>query len=143
MLLVNGGSGIGTGWSTTIPSYNPLEIIEQLLERMDNQPMRRMKPWYKNFTGTIEPIQGTTKFAVTGVYNWSSANTIVITELPVGTWTNTYKEMLERCMDGHGAFKKGDVISIQAKHTDTTIYFKIKMSSDCANKLRHESCLHT
>jgi len=27
MVLVNGSQGIGTGWSTTIPSYNPREII--------------------------------------------------------------------------------------------------------------------
>lgn len=137
MLLVNGGSGIGTGWSTTIPSYNPLEIIQQLQHRLDNKPMHRMKPWYKDFKGTIEPIIGTTtKFAVTGVYTWSSANTIVITELPVGTWTNTYKEMLERCVDGCGAFKKGDIVSLQAKYTDTIVYFKVKMSSGCAKRLR-------
>ena len=138
MLLVNGGSGIGTGWSTTIPSYNPLEIIEQLLHRLssDTKQWNRMKPWYRDFKGTIAPIQGTTKFAITGVYNWSSANTIVITELPVGTWTNTYKEMLDRCVDGYGYFKKGDIVSIQAKYTDTTVHFKVKMSSDCAKKLR-------
>ena len=144
MLLVNGGSGIGTGWSTTIPSYNPLEIIEQLLQRMSEDTLlpqlqwsfRRMKPWYKDFTGTIEPIQGTTKFAVKGVYSWASANTIVITELPIGTWTNTYKEMLERCVEGHGAFKKGDIVSLQSNYTDTTVYFKVKMSSECAQKLR-------
>lgn len=144
MLLVNGGSGIGTGWSTTIPSYNPSEIIEQLLGRVRGErllpqlqfPFERMIPWYRDFKGTIEPIQGTTKFAVTGVYTWSSANTIVITELPVGTWTNTYKETIERCMDGYGAFQKGDIVSIQATHTDTTVYFKVKMSSDCAQKLR-------
>ena len=136
MLLVNGGSGIGTGWSTTIPSYNPLEIIQQLQHRLDNKPMHRMKPWYKDFKGTIEPIQGTTKFAVTGVYTWSSANTIVITELPVGTWTNTYKEMLERCIDGCGAFQKGDIVSLQGKYTDTIVHFKVKMSSGCAKRLR-------
>jgi len=136
MLLVNGGSGIGTGWSTTIPSYNPLEIIQQLRNKLDNKPTNRMKPWYKDFTGTIEPIQGTTKFAVKGVYSWSSTNVIVITELPVGTWTNTYKEMLEKCVDGYGAFKKGDIVSIQANHTDTTVYFKVRMTSECASKLR-------
>ena len=136
MLLVNGGSGIGTGWSTTIPSFNPMEIIQQLHNRLDNKPLYRMKPWYRDFKGTIEPIQGTTKFAVTGVYTWSSVNTIVITELPIGTWTNTYKETIERCMDGYGAFKKGDIVSIQANYTDTTVLFKVKMSSDCAQKLR-------
>jgi len=27
MVLVNGSSGIGTGWSTDIPCYNPREIV--------------------------------------------------------------------------------------------------------------------
>ena len=28
MILVNGANGIGTGWSSSIPSFNPLDIIE-------------------------------------------------------------------------------------------------------------------
>lgn len=28
MCLVNGSEGIGTGWSTTIPNYNPMEIVD-------------------------------------------------------------------------------------------------------------------
>ena len=28
MVLVNGAQGIGTGWSTSIPNYNPREIIQ-------------------------------------------------------------------------------------------------------------------
>ncbi len=28
MILVNGANGIGTGWKTSIPCYNPLDIIQ-------------------------------------------------------------------------------------------------------------------
>ncbi len=28
MVLVNGADGIGTGWMTKIPNYNPREIVE-------------------------------------------------------------------------------------------------------------------
>ena len=31
MILVNGAIGIGTGWMTNIPCFNPLDIINQLL----------------------------------------------------------------------------------------------------------------
>ena len=31
MVLVNGADGIGTGWMTKIPNYNPREIVEVLL----------------------------------------------------------------------------------------------------------------
>lgn len=30
MVLVNGAEGIGTGWSTKIPNYNPRDICENL-----------------------------------------------------------------------------------------------------------------
>lgn len=35
MMLVNGADGIGTGWMTKIPNYNPREIIENLHRMMD------------------------------------------------------------------------------------------------------------
>lgn len=42
MVLVNGADGIGTGWMTKIPNYNPREIIENLqrmMEDVDPKPM--------------------------------------------------------------------------------------------------------
>lgn len=30
MVLVNGAEGIGTGWSTKVPNYNPREIVENI-----------------------------------------------------------------------------------------------------------------
>ena len=30
MVLVNGAEGIGTGWSTYIPNYNPRDIVANL-----------------------------------------------------------------------------------------------------------------
>lgn len=27
MVLINGANGIGTGWMTNIPCYNPIDII--------------------------------------------------------------------------------------------------------------------
>jgi len=34
MVLVNGAVGVGSGWSTKIPSYHPLEIIQNLLNKI-------------------------------------------------------------------------------------------------------------
>ena len=31
MILVNGVDGIGTGWSTNIPPFNPSDIVEYIL----------------------------------------------------------------------------------------------------------------
>jgi DNA topoisomerase-2 len=34
MVLVNGAEGIGTGWSTTIPQYSPLDLVDNLRARL-------------------------------------------------------------------------------------------------------------
>ena len=36
-LLLNGSKGIGTGWSTVVPSYNALEIVNHLVKRIRGQ----------------------------------------------------------------------------------------------------------
>ena len=38
MCLVNGAEGIGTGWSTYIPCYNPREIVDNILHLMRDEP---------------------------------------------------------------------------------------------------------
>lgn len=56
MVLVNGAEGIGTGWSTSIPCFNPGEIVKNLQQKLKNPDFTftKMMPWYRNFTGTIE-----------------------------------------------------------------------------------------
>lgn len=137
MLLVNGAAGIGTGWSSTIPSYNPLDIIHQIRNLLAGRPLQRMTPWFKGFCGTVTAIPGTTKYRIAGKHALLNPTTIHITELPVGTWTNNYKEFLERAVEGYGAFKKGDIVSIKANHTDTVVDFKVQLSSAAIVKIRH------
>ena len=55
-VLINGAEGIGTGWSTRIPNYNPREIIKNIKLMIKNQETLPMKPYYKNFRGKIEII---------------------------------------------------------------------------------------
>lgn len=61
MALVNGVEGIGTGWSTRVPCYNPRDIVKSLFVLMDTgegTQLEPMTPWYHNFQGTIEPVIG-------------------------------------------------------------------------------------
>jgi len=37
MILVNGAEGIGTGWSTFLPNYNPLDIIKSLKDKLNGK----------------------------------------------------------------------------------------------------------
>lgn len=53
MTLVNGSSGVGSGFSTFIPNYNPLDITLWLIKRIKGEPLPTLIPWYRNFTGKI------------------------------------------------------------------------------------------
>ena len=115
MVLINGGEGIGTGWSTFIPNYNPLNLVECIELLLDNSTSdgeitqnqddfsnllkSKLIPWYRGFTGVIESIPGE-KFKVTGTWTKVDAETLEISELPIGTWTQSYKEMLEGMLTG-------------------------------------------
>ncbi|KAI3911216.1 hypothetical protein MKW92_004592, partial [Papaver armeniacum] len=52
-ILVNKGEGIGTGWSTSVPNYNPREVANNVRRWINGEEMVPMVPWYKGFTGTI------------------------------------------------------------------------------------------
>ena len=49
MVLVNGSEGIGTGWSTYVPNYNPRDIIANLKRLLNNETIVPMVPWYRGF----------------------------------------------------------------------------------------------
>ena len=111
MILVNGSKGIGTGFSTDIMCYNPIEIIRYLREKLTQQATtiseannnanalailsKEFTPYYEGFTGSISKISDN-KFLIKGKYEKSGTDKIRITELPVGTWLDDYKEYLEQ-----------------------------------------------
>ena len=70
MVLVNGAEGIGTGWSTYVPNYNPRDIVANLKRMMDGLEPEAMQPWYKGFHGAIEEVPTKTagkSYAIHGV----------------------------------------------------------------------------
>ena len=97
MVLVNGAEGIGTGWSTTIPCFNPFEIIQALKDKMNGKDFQRLVPWYKHFNGEIfYEVNG---FKCEGkFYHNKNEGILRITELPIKKWTRDYKKFLEDLM---------------------------------------------
>ena len=57
-------------------------------------------PSYKNFVGSVTQVEAQ-KYAIRGVINVVDTTTLEIEELPVGVWTQTYKEnVLEPMLHG-------------------------------------------
>jgi len=96
MILVNGTKGIGTGFSTDIMCYNPIQIIEYLVFKLKNieDDEYEFIPYYEGFKGQISKISNE-KFLIKGIYEKISVDKIRVTELPVGFWTEDFKELLE------------------------------------------------
>jgi len=109
--LINGISGIGTGFSCSIEPYNPKHIIEYLKNKLSDKSNEHIDfvPYYEGFKGSIRKIADN-KFLVKGLYEKIADDKIRITELPVGTWTMPYTTMLETLMDGAQTDKEGKKI---------------------------------
>ena len=98
--LMNGITGIGTGFSTGIAPYNPKQIIQYLKNRLSNtEETMDFIPYYEGFTGSIKKI-AENKYLIKGIYEKLGEDKIRIKELPVGTWTMPYTSFLETLMDG-------------------------------------------
>jgi len=128
-LLINGSQGIGTGYSTKIPMYNPLELTNYIKRRIsgDNSPIS-LNPWYKGFKGRIESTSDKT-YITRGKYEVVKNNTVVITELPIGTWTESYIETLGKlCIERGKEGPKNFIRDIKDDSTEDTVKITIKMN---------------
>jgi len=100
--LINGITGIGTGFSCTIAPYNPKTIIGYLKNKLSGLATDSVAfvPYYEGFKGTIAKIANEPKYLIRGVYEKMGDDKIRITELPVGTATMPYITFLEELLDG-------------------------------------------
>lgn len=149
VILINGcTAAIGTGWSSKIPCYNPLDIIRVVklwIENNDNGTLSsnmyvvnkkkvskdkkvvveddseeekedgeeeeeivviddmnmilksilpEIHPWYRDFTGTIFP-NGVNRYISYGICEEVKKGVVSVSELPVGMWTDDFKEFCE------------------------------------------------
>jgi DNA topoisomerase-2 len=136
MLLVNGGEGIGTGWSTAIPNYNPNDIVDNLIRLINGQEMEPIHPWYRGFEGTIEQ-ESANKYKISGVINKIDSTTIEITELPLRSWTQNYKEWLETCVTGTEK-QPAWIKDYKEYHTDSKVHFVIHLTEENMKKAEKE-----
>ena len=154
MILVNGGIGIGTGYSTNIPQFNPEIIINiylNIINTIDNDigkiltiedidkcftiindiDVKELVPYYLGFKGDIDKNDKGNYYSK-GIYKWINNTTIEITELPVGTWTENYKEYLEDLiLNANNKYLK----SFENHYTAKNVKFILKLNDGCKEEL--------
>lgn len=131
MVLVNGCEGIGTGYSTYIPTYNPKDIIHNLVNMIQDenfQPLP-MKPYFKDFCGSVEETDVKGNYITKGKWERLSEKQLKITEIPVGVGVTNYKEFLESFIEKGTSSKKNDTKEKKKK-------FELK---DVQNKTKDEN----
>jgi DNA topoisomerase-2 len=99
MILVNGAKGIGTGFSTDILPHDPIQIINYIKAKLSGKiSLPKLKPYYRGFKGKI--YKATEKrYIYKGIYKVLDGNRVHITELPIGVWTDDYKQYLETLIE--------------------------------------------
>mmetsp|Transcript_63109 Transcript_63109/g.116386 ORF Transcript_63109/g.116386 Transcript_63109/m.116386 type:complete len:1885 (-) Transcript_63109:169-5823(-) len=131
MALVNGAEGIGVGWATSIPNYNPREIIQNIRHHLRGEPLQAMHPWYRGFKGTLTPIAGDVgKYENTGVVNVRGRSRVEITELPIGRWTQDYKEWTLEQLPKKDADTRSLITEFREYHTETSVHFSLTVPPD-------------
>ena len=135
LVLINGSEGIGTGFSTKIPSFNPDDLkycLEKLIEDPD-YTIPELTPWYNNFKGYITKTE-TNKWVSYGVYDVKDT-TVTITELPIGEWTENYKQFLEKLET------EDKIVTFKNNSTETDVLFEIKVSKQTINQWEYDGSL--
>ena len=134
MILVNGAIGIGTGYSTDIPSHNPIEIINNLINMLGGKKAKSMRPYWRGFNGKVKKVSKN-NYEVHGCYKVMKDN-LHITEIPVGIGITKFKENLEKKIDADNNSKKESTLSHitdngTEKIVDITLHYrKNKMKND-------------
>jgi len=147
--LINGVIGIATGYSTFIPSFNPWCLFEWYRCKIMGEDLPSLIPWYRGYNGIITPlikkvnpkkknnksddcndlfeyiddqdeIKMRQAFKTDGIFYIDNTGALHITELPLFTWTDTYKEWLTELVSD----KK--ISSFEHHNTHDTIHFIIR-----------------
>lgn len=148
MVLVNGAAGIGTGFSTKIPPYNPIDIIKNIRNIMNDEEFEPMDPWWQGFEGIVSKIDDF-NYEIYGTWSVDD-NKLTITELPVGEWTSNYKEFLEKILDDiplRGKVddkktkkpkkeKENPFLSYKDNNTDSKVHFELTFEDGYLNEVK-------
>ena len=131
LLLVNGSQGIGTGWSTNIPSHDPISVLDYIRSKLDQRSScPQIEPHARGFVGTIDRTEDGSAYVTSGKIKQVDNKTVFISELPVGVWTSSYKAHLLRMQS------KGEIIDFIEDHTTTSVAFTVRMKPSQLGRMK-------
>ncbi len=136
LVLMNGTSGIGTGWSSKVYKYNPSQIGKYIKAHLAETEKPKIDLYFHKFRGTIETLEKG-KFIISGKWKLSEG-ILVITELPPWITITQYNQHLEKLRKLGVIKKKPEYYVKDAKtntrHTD--FQYTCLLTDEYCNKLR-------
>jgi len=107
MMLVNGCDGMGWGWSTQCPPYNPMKLIEYIKYFIqfvkDGKPDSDFKPpalipWWRGYEGEVYRKLQTGKIVNRGIFE-DKVNACIVYELPIMMSGSRYAASLDKMVE--------------------------------------------
>lgn len=154
LLCLNGcHTAIGTGWSSSVPCFNPKDILTCLREWIHAHDAGReytfpdLTPWYTGFQGTIAKVDDK-KYLTTGCLSHGTVKkgqrtreVYTITELPLGVWTDKYKTFLYELRD------EKKIKDVKNYSTTETVHFEFTPCDPSftvdTDSMKLTSCIYT
>jgi len=131
-LLINGSEGIGTGFASFVMSYNPKDIKKGIKDILEKKKISKLIPYFEGFKGSVErkklKEEDTVETVIIkGKITKESATSLRISELPVGTYLENYKEFLHKLEDS------GIIKDYEDNSNENEFNFLIKTSKEIAS----------
>jgi DNA topoisomerase-2 len=141
MLLVNGNSGIGSGFSQNILPRNPQQIIDIITKYLKSKAKNKseilskadLSVQYPFFDGDIETEDKKSIFY--GKIKIANTTTININELPIGYTIETYIKVLEGMIDAN------KIVSYIDKSNENNFNFVVKCKRNFYAKFSQEKLI--
>lgn len=133
-ILINGCTGIGTGFSTRIFPYNPAEVADNIKKLIKEEDIKHLEPWFRGFTGKVKKLSET-KYEISGCYNIIDGTTVHITEIPIYDSIEDYKKFLESRTMVNNDDKVRKIESFFNRSGNNFIKFEIKFRGNELQRL--------
>jgi DNA topoisomerase-2 len=129
MILVNGFEASDQDRKTSIPPYNPEDIISNLRRRIEGgskEVMQPMQPWYRDWTGYKERLDRN-HYSLQGMIQESSEAVVEVTELPPRMWTQDFLDTLNQYMS-----EPESLVKSYTEHAENQgVRFRITLKDPC------------
>jgi DNA topoisomerase-2 len=134
-LLVNGASGIGTAFSTVVPPHDVrcvcaatrAWVLAHQREGASSAPAPELTMSVRGFTGPVLLEAGRSRYRTTTVVRLERPGVVAVTDLPVGMWTDAYKDLLD------GLLERKRIGRYVNESTDTRVLFRVEGVVDVAD----------